>query len=374
MTWDPPLELLARDPFPLYDAARGAAPVWWRRSAELEGWAVFDYQTVSWALNDPRLSAAAALPAEQGSMSSLVRRWLQFQDPPAHERLRRPLQAAVGRAWAEGLRDRAAHLARDLVEALDPAGFDLMADLALPLPVAVIADLLGMPAADRPRVRRWAACLVDFLGVADPGPEAAERLEQAAAEMADYFGHLWDRAPAAALAALAAWQDPPLDRADVVANCAQLLFAGHETTLHLIGNSVLALLEHPQPFREEGLEELLRHSGPVMLTNRVALEPVALGAGHANPGQFVFLMLAAANRDPARFPDPHRLDLERADRRHLAFGAGRHLCLGAGLARAETAAALSALLARFPKLEALEEPAWEPRDYFRGFASLRLRA
>lgn len=367
----PPADAFRRNPYPFYAEARGRGPLRWRRSRDLEGWAFFDYASVEAALSDERLSSRV-MPDEDLPMAHLVGRWIQFLDPPDHERLRKPLLNALGKVWRAGLQARVEALASDLANAALARGqFDLIRDLALPLPVTVVAEMLGIPQADRPRIRRWAGAVVSYLGLGEPTPDE----DQVAAEMQDYFGHLWrSRSGPDLLSAL----PDDLDELDVVASCVQLLFAGHETTIHLIGNATLALVRQPEALERlrrnpreipAAVEELVRFDSPVQLTNRVAARALEIEGCRIEEGHPVFLVLAAANRDPQRFPDPDRLDLDRPERRHLGFGAGPHGCLGAAVARTETAAALRALL-RAEHLEIESEPEWQPTDFFRGFPSL----
>lgn len=369
----PPADPFRRDPYPFYAEARGRGPLRWRRSRDLEGWAFFDHASVEAALSDGRLSSRV-MPDEDLPMAHLVRRWIQFLDPPDHERLRKPLLAGLGKVWRAGLQARVEALASDLANAALARGeFDLIRDLALPLPVTVVAEMLGIPEADRPRIRRWAAAVVSYLDLGEPTADE----DEVAAEMQDYFRHLWRKRSGSGPDLLSALPDD-LEELDVVASCVQLLFAGHETTIHLIGNATLALARQPQVLERlrrnpreipGAVEELIRFDSPVQLTNRVAAQPLEIQGCRVEEGDPVFLVLAAANRDPERFPEPDRLDLDRTERRHLGFGAGPHGCLGAAVARTETAAALRALL-RAENLQVESEPEWQPTDFFRGFPSL----
>jgi cytochrome P450 len=252
----------------------------------------------------------------------------------------------------------------------------------------MIAELLGVPAADHARFRAWSDGLVDFL---DPlsGTNGLETCRHATRELGAYFRELLAerrRAPREDLlsAMLAAEDDgSSLTEDELVALASLLLAAGNETTTSLIGNAVVLLLRHPGERRRlqedptllpSAVEECLRMEPPVQLTDRAVVAEVELGGVRLAPGTIVGALLAAANRDPERFSDPERFDVGRADNVHLSFGHGNHFCLGAALARLETQAALGALLRRFPSFTGVPEPrAWKRSIILRGPISLPIR-
>jgi cytochrome P450 len=244
---------------------------------------------------------------------------------------------------------------------------DIIADLAYPLPVTVIAEMLGVPAEDRERLKRWSDEFVVYFSKSPTQvtPEEYDRASRAVSAEEDYFR--------AAVAQLRTGDKPSLlgamshaeeagDRLteqELYANANLLLTAGHETTTTLIGNGVLALLRNPDQLEKlradpsllpGAIEEFLRYDSPVQFTHRVAKEDITVGDKTIRRGQFVYLMLGAANRDPARFPDPDRLDVTRKDNHHVSFGQGPHFCLGAPLARLEAQIAFGTLLHRFKAL------------------------
>jgi pimeloyl-[acyl-carrier protein] synthase len=317
----------------------------------------------------------------------MVRRWMLFRDPPEHERLRSLLGLIFTPRRVQDLEPRIEALARELLERLPAHGeVDLMEAFALPLPVIVIAGLLGLPLEDRDRLRGWSRTLVEAIDLRrdDGGLEAAGRT---AVELDRYVRAIVSerrqRPRADVISALAELLERGLmDEDEVVANCALLIFAGHETTVNLLGNGVLALLGHPgelAKLRERpelwpaAVEEILRFDGPAQLTFRFAGEDLRLGDRDVRRGQSVALVLASANRDPAAFPDADRLDVERCGARHLGFGLGIHFCLGAALARAEARIALSALLGRVPRLALAGEPVWRPGIALHGLERLPVR-
>ncbi|MEH6797268.1 MAG: cytochrome P450 [Rhodococcus sp. (in: high G+C Gram-positive bacteria)] len=262
---------------------------------------------------------------------------------------------------------------------------DIITDLALPLPVNVIGELLGVPAADRavaaPLVRALLASL-------EPGAnvEALTAACEAENQLAMYFADLLSvkRARPAddLLSRLAvAHGDDILDDDECVGTAILLFAAGFETTTNLIGNGVAALLAHPDQMRELGarpdlasntVEELLRYDSPVQTNGRTVLEPTRLAGVDLHPGQIVLTLLGAANRDPDRFCDPDKLDITRTGVPPLSFGAGIHFCLGAPLARLEGSLLFPILVARFPGLQLVEQPRWRTGLSFRGLSSLKV--
>lgn len=345
-------------------------------------------------LRDDRLSAdptrsdlyrslVADVWGEGSATDRLIRRQFLFMDPPDHTRLRALVQQAFTRRAVEDLRPRIETIARGLVDAMYEKGVvDLMADLAYPLPVTVIAELLGVPLADRERFEAWSRDLLGLLAVQSPSPEAVDHADATVSAFLDYFRDLVrerrDRPADDLLTALGRAEDADdkLAEDEILATCLLLLVAGHETTANLIGNGTIALLEHPGELRrlreEPGLvpnavEELLRYDSPVQATARTALEDIELDGKRVSRGDRVMLLLGSANRDPDAFDEPDRLVLDREPNRHIAFGSGIHFCLGAPLARLEARIALRTLLDRCPELRLAEEPVrWKDTFPIRG--------
>ncbi|MYW33066.1 cytochrome P450 [Streptomyces sp. SID2119] len=289
-------------------------------------------------------------------------------DPPDHTRLRRVVQAAFSRKRVEAMRPMIERITLELLDGLDAAAahhtttatVDLVRDFAFPLPILVVCELLGFPPEDRDLYRKWSTTIVT-----QEGDHAAFR--QAVQEMGSYVLAIADRRirrndrPADLLTELlAARERGELTDDEIVGMVALLLIGGHETTVNLLGTSCLALLRDPGQAawlradltRMPGaVEEFLRYDSPIcMATTRFTTEPVDVGGVEIPQDEFVLLSLGAANRDPARFQDPDRLILDRRDAGHLAFGGGIHRCLGALLGKLETEIALTALLARFPRM------------------------
>ncbi|CCK30866.1 Cytochrome P450 [Streptomyces davaonensis JCM 4913] len=366
---------------------RESAPV--HRIAGTDGnpaWLVTRYEDVRAALNDPRLSLdkrhAAPGNYRGFALPPALDANLLNMDPPDHTRIRRLVVRAFTPRRVEQLRAPIRQTADRLLDALGSEGTtDLVAAYAAPLPITVICDLLGVPDGQRLDFRTW----TDTLVAPDPARPGAAK-EAVAAMLAFFTGLLADkrRQPADDLLSdLIAVRDEGdrLTEDELMSLAFLILFAGYENTVQLIGNAVLGLLRHPEqlaalradPSRiPAAVEEFTRHEGPALLAiRRFPTEDVTIGGVSVPAGETVLLSLAAANRDPARFPDPDRLDLDRDASGHLALGHGIHYCLGAPLARAETEIALTALLERFPELALTEaDVRWRPSLRARGLAAL----
>ena len=393
--YDPRRADVVADPYPALRRLREEDPVHW--SGILGGWVLTRYADVRASLADPRLSAdritpflTRQAPTASEAIQTLLRHvglWVVFTDPPVHTRLRNALGRAFTPRSIEARRARIAEIVELLLNRAAEAGqMDLIRDFAYPLPVAVIGDLLGVPAEDHEQLKAWSDELAGFIGSSLGTPDKYERAARAVAEMRDYFERVVARrrdAPADDLVTallVTGEQGERLGEAELIASCVLLLFAGHETTMNLVGNGALALLRHPDEARawrenpalgSSAVEELLRYDGPTPAMVRVAREDLRIGDKDIGRGDRLFLMINAANRDPAQFREPDRLDLGRADNRHLAFGHGIHFCLGAPLARLEGQLALPALLRRFPGLRAQGgAPEWLDSLVFRGMRSL----
>lgn len=398
VVYDPRDPAVIEDPFPVLRRLQAEDPVHW--SEILKSWVLTRYDDVRAALADPRLSAdrltsflrhqagdrplAEAL-AELGRSLGL---WAVFTDPPLHTRLRGLLTDAFTPRAVETLRPTVRALVDALIDGVAAAGrLDLVRDIAAPLPVAVIGDLLGVPRADGPALKRWSDDLATFVGSAVATPDKYERAAASLREMNAYFRALAAERRARprqdVLSALvAAAGQGRLADDELVASCTLLLFAGHETTTNLIGNGVLALLRHPdqcERWRRDptltatAVEELLRFEGPGQALVRVALDDLVIGGRRIRRGDRLFVMINAANRDPRRFVDPDRLDLGREPNPHLTFGHGRHFCVGAPLARLEAQVALPRLLERLPGLAlAASRLEWIDSLIFRGVRALPL--
>lgn len=339
------------DPFPWYARMRRESPV--HRDPAGGPWQVFRYADVQRVLSDH----AAFSSRMGGGREHAIGASLIAQDPPLHTRMRALVnQAFTPRAVAR-LQPRIAAIAADLLDRVADRGeMDLVADLAYPLPATVIAELLGIPAADQDRFKVWSDAVV-------AGGQAAGGLGygEAQRQMAEYFFAILERRrrePGEDLlsALLAAEVDGRrLEPMEMLGFCVLLLVAGHETTTNLISNAALCFSEHPEvPERLRAepaalpavIEEVLRYRSPVQVMFRTVVGEVRLGDRVLRAGDRVAAWIGSANRDEEQFPDAARFDPARSPNRHLAFGHGVHFCLGAPLARLEAAEALGALLRR----------------------------
>ena len=323
-----------------------------------------------------------------GDLQVLMERLMLFADPPDHTRLRRIASQAFTARAVENMRPRIGAIVDEMLDRVaGDGGAELVEALAFPLPVTVISDMLGVPAADHAQLRVWTSAAVKAL---DPSDDLMALFPAAEAirSMRVYFDELVverRRHPGEDLlsALIAAEDDGDHMSHDELLDTTILLFgAGHETTVNLISGGTLNLLRHPAELRRlmddptligSAVEELLRFGPPVQLSSRIATTDLELAGQHIEAGSAVLALIAAANRDPEVFDEPDRLDIGRADNRHLAFGGGIHHCLGAPLARVEGQEALGRLFNRFPmlKLES-DDVEWKPTSTIRGPAALPL--
>ena len=386
-----------RDLYGNYARLRETTPVHVSSFNGGQRYSVLRYADVAAGLRDERLRTSSIddatveklLASGNEALINLVnmqRGFLVLQDPPAHTRLRGLVQRAFTLRAVDALRPRVEALAQELLDDLAREGEgDLMASFAVPLPVVVIAELLGVPVEDQVLLKRWSDQIAPMLDRTLQATSLAGAMT-GAHEFTTYFRPLAAarrREPRDDLiSAMVAARDAgdSLDDEEIAAISMFLLTAGHETTTNLIGNGVRALLDHPQQWSrlcrepeavEGAVEEVLRFQSPVQRTVRVTRERIEV-AGHEIPANgIVDLVIGAANRDPERFAEPDAFDITRPDNRHLAFSAGMHFCLGAHLARMEGQIALRALIERFPALKAKEATArFRPGNLLRGLESL----
>lgn len=396
------------NPYPIYSVIRTVRPVL-EVPVPFQGpgvWLLTRHRDVHGVLRDPRFSVertrAPIVRDNLARMPEFLRqsaqglRLMLVMDPPDHTRVRKlvnkaftPKRIAALRGHIEALVDRL------LDEAAAKGRFDLIHDLAEPLPAIVIAELLGVPAEDHRQFREWSSALI--AGIAAPGlgaPGAADARRAAAlaagqrllAYLAETIAARRSAPRDDLISAMIQAQEErdALTDGELLATSNLLLLAGHETTTNLIGNGTLALLREPAAWRrlcdEPGLlpsavEELLRFDGPVQATVRVALEDVEIDGRTIPQGALVLLSIGAANHDPDVFARPDELDLARDPNPHLAFGFGTHFCLGAPLARLEGQLTFAALTRRFPKLALVDEsPRYRPNPVLRGLERLEVSA
>jgi cytochrome P450 len=365
-----------RNPFPIYDALRARAPVLHDPASDL--WMLLDYESVHRALHEPETFSSRAAVRGGRPLD-----WLIFFDPPRHAKLRALVLRAFTPRVVAGLEPRIRELAATLLDAVIERGeMDVAADFSVPLPLMVIAEMLGIPIADRPQFRRWSEVILDLAesvaGSAD-APRAASGYAAATVEMRAYVSALVAERRAAPrddlLGRLVAAEvdGEALTEDDILGFFQLLLVAGSETTTNLIANTVVCLVDHPAErarlaatpsLLPSALEEVLRFRTPVQAVFRQTTRDVALQRLTIPAGKLVLAVVGAANRDPRRFPEPGRFDIGRDPNPHVAFGHGIHFCLGAALARLEARIALAEFFARIREFGPATDAPWEPRKAF----------
>jgi cytochrome P450 len=404
--FDPFLPAVHEDPYPFYARLREQDPVHWGMpflASQPGAWYVSRYVDVARLLKDstfvknPRTvyppEALPPVPDEIRFFAEMSRLSILLSDPPDHTRLRKLVSQAFTPRMVEQLRAPIGTLATALLDNVDARGatgasgeLDIIADYAHPLTLHVIATMIGVPADQRELLARWASVLLRTLDLA---PSQAEFVEanRVAHEVFAFFGELIGERRAHPrddlLSNLIAVHDQGdrLSEAELIVMCTLLLLAGFDTTINLLGNGILALLQHPdqlallraQPeLLPSAIEELLRYESSTQKALRYAMADGELHGKQIGKGQAVILLLASANRDPAVFAEPDRLDITRTEHRHLGFGAGIHVCLGAPLARLEGQIAISTVVRRYPRIALRSaKPEWrEDLVTFRRLARL----
>ena len=371
--FNPFLPSYLEHPYPAYAALRAEQPVHF--SAALQAWVLTGYEECERVLRDHATFSSSPLVATGQLSTMLQQQRREFplgevpsvlnSDPPVHTRLRGLVNRAFTPRTVEELRPRIEEVADELLaEARAGTSFDVASGLAQPLPIIVIAELLGVPAADRELLKRWSTAIASTTNVLNP-PAVLEAARLATSELIAYIdGVVAERRARPAddlISALIEVEEAGqrLSHDELLAFSILLLLAGHETTTNLIANGALALAQHPEEAERAraepallppAVEELLRYDSPVQGVVRFAAAGVELGGQRLEAGATLLVLVGAANRDPAQFAEPDELDLAREPNRHLSFGRGIHFCLGAPLARLEGEIAVGRLLERFPEL------------------------
>jgi len=364
------------DPYPSLRRLREVEPV---NLTPIGFWRLTRYADVNRLLHEVPAGTRTTdgvLPGVDESLSG-QRQFMLQQDPPTHTRLRRLVSRAFTPRAIAALRGNVQRIVDECLDRVAPRGeMDVIADLALPVPATVICEMLGVPVGDRDRFTAWTAQATYGLAAGVLPPEMLAQAAAAGMSLAAYFQELIavrrTRLGDDLLSALirAEEEGDRLSPSELISQAIGLLIAGFETTIGLIGNGLRALVEHPAELAklrarpelaERAVEECLRYDGPIILTARVLHAAVAFDGTTIPCNAKVWGMLAAANRDPAVFPDPDRFDIERQPNEHLAFGGGPHFCLGAYLARLEGQIAIGSLVARFDELSLRSRPVeWGP--------------
>ena len=398
VTYNPLDPQLYSDPYPLYKRLREHDPVHW--SSLIRAWVLTRYDDVLAVLRDSSFSADdRKRPGFERELQRLRKQGLieegrEFEpsmlrtDPPDHTRMRKLVSKAFTPRAVSRLAPRIEAIVGEQLDAVASSGsMDVIGQLAFALPVLVIAEMIGVPIRDRDRFKHWSNEAVVNMGFATI--DENRRAFRAGQELTAYFREICEqrrRDPRDDLMSglLAAEEEgDKLSAEEVLGTLNLLLIAGNETTTNLIGNGMLALLRNPDQLErlrqdpeqvDAAIDELLRYDGPVQATSRLATQDTEFANGTVAKGEQVIIVLGAANRDPARFPEPDRLDLGREDNQHLAFGNGLHFCLGSNLARLEARHAIRAMVERFPHMKlATDEPVWRSNMILHGLEALPVR-
>jgi len=385
-----------RDPYPIYAKLRAADPV---HRLPLGFLVLSRHQDITAVLRDKRFGKTFAERMELRNGPRIMEepafrsmsKWMMWVNPPDHTRLRGLVTKAFAARRIEDMRARIQHVVDETIDRLQPQGSaDLIADFAFALPVGVICDMLGIPPED---AHLFLEAVQNIAKVLDPVTLTREQIDEANghfATMADYFERLFDLRRRDARADLtselihAEEDGNKLSKEELTANIIQFFSAGHETSVNLIGNGLLALHRHPDQLRllrddptlvGNAVEELLRYDSPVQAAGRDANEDADIAGRPVAKGEAIVCLLGAGNRDPEAHGEPDRLDITRKNIRHLSFGGGPHYCIGAQLARIEAEVAMASLLTRLPglTLESLDAPQWRPNFVIRGLQSLPAR-
>ena len=378
------------DPHPHYHRMRSESPI--KAFPDWDEYVLTRWEDCERVLRDPTMSSD---PDKRRVRPD----YLQFDgmerpstmlmlDPPDHTRLRKLVSKAFTPRTVEQLRPHVAELVAGMLDEAEPSGFDLIKAVGYPLPVTVICELLGIPAEDQHLFGPWSSDASRMLD-GDLDDDTIQRGMLAFMSLVNYLNGVFEERRASPrddlLSRLLAAEEEgeTLSDEELRTTVVLLFVAGHETTTNLIGNGTVALLRQRREWERlcadpslapGAVEEVLRFDGPVHLTARTATQPTQVGDVLVEPGQGVVTLLAAANRDPERFPDPDWLDITREDNHHLTFSHGIHYCLGAALARLEGQEVFKALTQRFPKLELAEEPVHREHFVLRGYQAVNVAA
>lgn len=386
------------NPYPFYAELQREEPVHWDEPRK--SWVITRYADVTAVLRDRRFSNArgleavfARLPEEARVQASPIQRFfssmMHHTDPPYHTRLRGLVSKAFTPRVVEQMRPLVQRVTDDLLDAAaNKEKVDVILDFAYPLPLTVVAHLLGVQAERHDQLKKWSENVVAAVGMPRHSSEVIQLAVESIAELTAYIQpmitELRERPNDGLMSGMvaAADQGEHLSSEELVSSTLLLLIAGHETTTNLIANGVLLLLQHPDQLEklrkdpslvENAADEILRYDSSVQMVNRVAMEDIEIGGKQIGRGQMVTLVLGAANRDPDQFKDPDRFDVSRPEIRYTSLGMGMHYCLGAPLVKLEVPIALGTLLRRFPSVRlASDDVAWRETPSYRGPKALHV--
>ncbi len=384
------------NPFPIYQKMFEAGDVHWNEATQ--GWYLLRYDDVTSALRDSRFSASRLQPVYNRLPDALKEKyallfhslglWSLLLDPPEHTPIRKLIATAFAPRLISGLRPKVEQVVDELIDAvIDTGEIKVIADFAYPLPAIIIAEMLGVPVEDRDMIKGWSSAIAKFFGAQQMTPDVIEQTQDAVAQMNDYFSAILDERRAhpqddIITGMLNAEVDgEKLSQDEMLATCSSLIFGGHETTTYLIANAMVALMTHPDQkdllladpaLIGNAVEECLRYDAPLQRTTRASVAEIAIGDAVIPPGQRIFVMLGAANRDPKHYANPDTFDITRKDIKHASFGYGLHFCLGASLGRLEAQVAVMHLLERLPNLRLAETPVYVDSHSFHAPEDVRL--
>lgn len=367
-----------QDPYPTYRQLREEAPIFW--SDKSKYWLITRYEDVHSILKDmsyekqlqrwKQVNPMVKMIPEVSKLMGTRAKWMLNMNPPDHTRLRGLVNRAFTPKMVNEMRPHIQEIADYIIDRLqDKEEFDLVADFAFPLPVVVIAEMLGVPREDREQFKLWSHALTDTLEP-EPNIEKMKQANKATEELYEYLRPLVaerrKNPKNDLITALAAAEEEgkKLTEDELLANCVLILVAGHETTVNLIGNAVRTLLQHQDQLDllkanpdliGSAIGEVLRFESPVQTTRRLAGETLELNGTKINEGDMLVLLLGAANRDPAQYENPDTFDIQRDTKKHMAYGHGIHHCLGSSLADAEAQIAVGTLFKRLPNLRLLDQ-------------------
>lgn len=379
-------ESFVADPYPAFERERGEHPIAWHDDSQM--WLVSTHRECNAVLRDRRLGRiwADREPAARFEPFNLLHRHQMMEnEPPEHTRLRRKVSTAFARGHIERMRPRVRALGADLLGEVDGVEFDALADFAEPLPVLVIAELLGAPITDFAQLRSWSQAIVRMYERPTPTADVQRAAVEASSAFADYMRALIaDRRGdqrGDLLSDLLRAQDGAdgLSDEEVLASAVLLLNAGHEASVNVFGNGLVALLHNPDQWQrlvdgqvpmEVAIEEMLRFDSALQLFERTATTDVEVAGQAVAQGERVAVLLGSANRDAAAFSKPDQLEVDRDPNPHLAFGAGLHFCLGAPLARMELAESMRLLTSAYPSLRLAREPQRRKAFVLRGYVDI----
>ncbi len=384
------------NPVPVYRRMMAEGSVHWNETTK--GWYILRYEDVANGLRDLRFSASRLQPvynrlpqAMQDKYALLFRYlglWTLLLDPPQHTQLRKLISAAFAPKLINALRPKVQQRVDELIDVIAKTGnIRVIEDLAYPLPAIIIAEMLGLPPEDRNKCKEWSDVIAAFFGALQMTPDIIERTQSCVEEMNTYFRGLLEQRRTdpkedMLTSLLQAEVDgEKLSEDEVLATCEMLIFGGHETTMHLIANAMIAFVKNPEQkdlllsnpdLIENAIEESLRYDAPVQRVTRASLAEVEIDGKVIPAGQRIFLMLGAGNHDPSQYEAPEKFDITRKNIKHMSFGYGLHFCIGATLGRMEAQIAVNTMLQRLPNLHLVEEVVYRDNHSFHAPEEVKL--